>query len=65
MLSPLYFSRDFGPFASDGVFHRLQLLQELLPARQGAGLARLGARGTRLGRFARDARDFAGALGLW
>lgn len=61
---PLYFSRDFGPFAGDGVFHRLELLQELLPPGQGAGLAALGGRGARLGALARDARDFAGALGL-
>lgn len=35
----LYFPWDLGPLAGDGVFHGLQLLQELLPPGQCARLA--------------------------
>lgn len=60
----LYFPRDFGSLASDGIFHCLQLLEELLTPGQGAGFAPLGTCRAGLCCFAWDARHFAGALGL-
>lgn len=35
---PLHFPGDLGPLARNGVFHGFELLQELLPPRQRAGL---------------------------
>lgn len=60
----LYFPRDFGSLASDGIFHCFELFEELLTPGQRAGFAPLGTCRAGLCCFAWDARYFAGALGL-